>query len=464
MPPMSTSAPQPEPNAAPAPSRRGAGRIALLVSGCILALLALGLLAGGVGAVVIDLTQRDDDGYFTTPTERFTTSTAALTHEGVDIGDASEAPGWIVDQIGAVRVVATPDDGRPLFVGIGPSDAVARYLDGVAHDEVTHVEFDPFRYRTRAVEGGRSATPPAEQTFWVASSTGPGPQAMSWDVRGGEWSLVVMRASGAPGIAADVQLGADADWVLWVGLVLIAASLLVGAGAVALIVAGAHGATAGPVTADVVADAAEAPYPVRLDAALDPTLSRGLWLIKWLLALPHVVLLVFLWAAFAVVTIVAFFAILITGRYPQRLFAFNVGVLRWTWRVGWYAFAGLGTDRYPPFSLAAEPDYPATLDVPYPERLSRGRVLVKSWLLAIPHLIVVGVFLGGSWSTPAGSVVAWPGLIGALTLFAVVALLFSGRYPRDLYRLVVGLCRWTARVCAYVALMRDEYPPFRLDP
>ena len=463
---MSTSAAEPERHDMPTPPRRGAGRIVLLVCGCILALVALGLLAGGVGAVVIDLTQRDADGYFTTPTERFTTSTAALTHEGVDIGDASEAPDWIVDQIGAVRVVATPDDGSPLFVGIGPSDAVARYLGRVAHDEVTHVEFDPFRYRTRAADGDRRATPPAEQTFWVASSTGPGTRTLGWDVQGGAWSLVVMRADGSPGFAADVQLGADADWMLWVGIVLVAAALLVGAGAAALIVAGARGtgAASAAATDDAAADAASAPYPVQLDATLDQQLSRGLWLIKWLFALPHVILLVFLWAAFAVVTIVAFFAILITGRYPHGLFAFNVGVLRWTWRVGWYAFAGLGTDRYPPFSLAAEPDYPATLVVPYPERLSRGRVLVKSWLLAFPQLIVVGVFLGGSWSTPAGSIVAWPGLIGALTLFAVVALLFSGRYPRDIYRLVVGLCRWTARVGAYVALMRDEYPPFRLDP
>src|SRR2546421_10067777 len=126
------------------------------------------------------------------------------------------------------------------------------------------------------------------------------------------------------------------------------------------------------------------PYPARIEAALDPGLSRWLWLVKWLLIIPHAIVLAFLWLAFWVLTVVAFFAILITGRYPRGIFDFNVGVLRWTWRVGFYSTHAIGTDRDPPFSLGPEPDYPATLDVAHPERLSRGLVLVKSWLLAGP--------------------------------------------------------------------------------
>ncbi len=208
-------------------------------------------------------------------------------------------------------------------------------------------------------------------------------------------------------------------------------------------------------------------YPVRVDADLDPRLSRWLWLFKWLLVLPHYFVLAFLWLAFAVLSVVAFFGILFTGSYPRSIFEFNVGVLRWSWRVAYYAYAALGTDRYPPFTLHDVPDYPAHLEVEYPEHLSRGLVLVKWWLLAIPHYIVVGLLVGGSgYAVRAGNdePVWWgAGLIGLLVLVAGVTLMFSGRYPPQLFDLVLGLNRWVLRVAGYAGLMTDRYPPFSLD-
>lgn len=196
-------------------------------------------------------------------------------------------------------------------------------------------------------------------------------------------------------------------------------------------------------------------YPVSVRGELTAPPGRGWWLIKWLLALPHYIILAFLWVAFAVVWIIAFFAILFTAKYPRGLFDFSVGVMRWTWRVGFYSYQALGTDKYPPFGLNPDDNYPADLTIEYPAKLSRGLVLVKWWVLAIPHYIVVAFLQGGGGRSGGG-------LALILALFGAIATLFTGKYPEDIFKVVVGMNRWAYRVGAYATLMTDEYPPFRL--
>ena len=215
------------------------------------------------------------------------------------------------------------------------------------------------------------------------------------------------------------------------------------------------------------------PYPVRVQARVDTPLSRGLWLVKWLLLIPHVFVLAILWFVLWPVTVIAFVAILVTGRYPKPLFDYATGVLRWSRRVAYYGYSALaptstrrsrcGTCRI------TRPGWRSRTRSGCP----RGLALVKWWLLALPQYAIVAAFTGGSYTVyetaTAGrqerNVLSFgvPGLLTALVLFVAVALLFTRRYPAGLFAFVTGVDRWILRVAAYAFLLTDEYPPFRLD-
>jgi len=436
-------------------------RVVSIVLGSLLGIIGLGLLAAGASLGWALGTQRDDAGFFTTSTERVSTDSYALTSDELDLGRPDPDAWWAERDLATVRITVDGTGARPVFVGIGPTSAVDAYLADVPHDHLTEITrgSSPTDHRREHADGTSVPRRPADQTFWVAQASGGATQTVTWDLEPGRWTIVVMNAEATAEVDADIELGGRIEYLvpLAIALAIGGGTLLGGAVWIRIRSGRTRRSFEDPTSpATFGAPLPEAPrasstvHPVRLEGDLEPDLSRWKWLVKWFLAMPHVVVLACLWTAFVVASVVAAVAILCTGRYPRRIFEFGVGVMRWSWRVTYYATGVLGTDRYPPFTLSDVPAYPARLDIAYPDRLSRRLVLVKPWLLALPHLLIV-------WAVTSS------GLLGLTALIAAVALLFTGRYPRGLYDLIMGAMRWAYRVVAYVALMTDEYPPFRLD-
>ncbi|MDJ0408277.1 DUF4389 domain-containing protein [Rhodococcoides fascians] len=458
----------------------GINRILALVVGCVVAFVSFAML--GVGLLLFaGYLAQDDEGRISLPTAPLTTASHALVSEDVSLVGAIDSQ--VADEVTVSARVTSSDPAREVLIGVAPTAEVDDYLRGVAHTVVTDVEFSPFRARYDTVAGGEPSGPPLDQQWWSARSSGIGTTQVEWTPQGGSWTLVVMNADGSAGIDVDVSAGVRVQSLGPVAAFVLAGSAILLVFGVVSIVFGASGlgrrSDSDPVSeplaepTPVSGSIERSRYPVTLTGERPQSLSRGLWIVKWLLAVPHYVVLVFLAAGFVVTTFVAGVAILFTGRYPRGLFHFNVGVLRWMWRVQFYSYSALGTDRYPPFTLH-HASYPADLTVDYPEKLSRGKVLVKWWLLALPHYLVLSVLAGGWYAgfrvTGNGGDTGFAGqpylfstALGVLVLIAGISLLFTGRYPKGLFDLVLGINRWVYRVAAYAALMTDDYPPFRLD-
>jgi uncharacterized protein len=224
--------PQPSREAATDPSRWTAGRITAVVIGSLLILLSLVLLGSGGTALWADRTQREG-GYVTTDVHHFSTSGSALATVSTELGSAGV--GWLYSPtlMGKVRVRVTPTStDRPMFLGIGPSADVDRYLAGVSHTVISEFWGDKVRF----VDGRGPASAPGTQDFWVASAAGPRPQSVVWDPANGSWTVVVMNAGARPGIAVGADLGAKLPGLLWIALGVLGAGAIFMAGGALLIV------------------------------------------------------------------------------------------------------------------------------------------------------------------------------------------------------------------------------------
>ena len=336
---------------------------------------------------------------------RFASSSYAIASKSLDVGTG--APDWIFGsgRYAKVRISATnAAPGKTIFIGIGRDRDVADYLAGAAHDEVTDFEVDPFSVDYRHHAGAAPVTPPAKQRFWVASTQGTGTQTLTWGVRKGTWSVVAMNADASRPVAVEASFAAKLSFLGWIAVGLLTGGGIFLLGGSGLIYLGARrpaplaaAMAAGPAPPAAVAGGEAgviSGYPVVVEGRLDEPLSRWLWLVKWLLAsalrrardplgrLPRPQCDRLL--RHPLHRPLPARHLRVQSRRPTLELARALLLLR-----------GARHRPLPTLQLDPVPDYPATLDVAYPERLSRGLVLVKWWLLAIPHYLVVTIFAGG---------------------------------------------------------------------
>jgi hypothetical protein len=206
-------------------ARQSGGQIASIVAGAVAALLAVGLIAAGAVLLWGDST-KDDHGYLSTGKERYAASTYALASDNLDVN--LDGAGWLTDRggLGKVRLAVESRAGKPVFVGIARTSAVADYLRGTAYTSVTDVDYSPFRASYRDHGGDRRPAPPAQQTFWAASAHGAGTQTVAWNLQDGDWSIVVMNADGSRGVDTHITAGAKVPLLGTLGWVSLGGALV----------------------------------------------------------------------------------------------------------------------------------------------------------------------------------------------------------------------------------------------
>lgn len=231
--PRSTSAP----TAAPT-QRAGRGRIVRLVFGSLGLLVGLALIGSAIAGIVGLETNRDATGYFVTHPHHYGTSSYALSTESLNVGGIT---GTLEAGLIRIRISATSSDAaKPLFIGIARTNDVNHYLGRVQHDELQNISFDPFKIDYRRLGAGTPAALPSTQSFWQTRATGIGTRTITWPVKKGHWSAVVMNADGSRNVSVDAQLAARLSGAWWFVAAFIALGALSLAGGIALIRAGAR--------------------------------------------------------------------------------------------------------------------------------------------------------------------------------------------------------------------------------
>jgi hypothetical protein len=231
--------------------RSTAARVAALIGASIIGLLALVLIAAG-GVALWANGEKDDSGYLSTGSDRFATSTYAVATDNLDVD--SRGAGWLInsDRYGKVRLKVDSRADKPVFVGIARTSEVSRYLRDTAHAVVTDVSYSPFRAEYRAHAGAQRPSRPADQRFWVASAHGADAQTLTWDVKHGNWSVVVMNADGSRSVDAGVKAGANVPILPAIGWGALGGGLLLLVVAGALVVLGTRNPRRRPSDPDTI--------------------------------------------------------------------------------------------------------------------------------------------------------------------------------------------------------------------
>ena len=199
----------------------------------------LGMLMGGGAIALAQAVATDDDGYFNFTLDRIESDGVAVATTDMWLGDVEgDASPWVLDWLDLdlrLRVdgANTTDD---VFVGIARTADVERYLAATDHTLVVEVDNHTALYRE--IGGTRQIASPLDQQFWTASTSGTGEQELTWEARGGRWSVVVMNTDGSPLVSADVEIGARSGAITPIAITLLVIGGIVTAAAITLIVVG----------------------------------------------------------------------------------------------------------------------------------------------------------------------------------------------------------------------------------